>query len=135
MVTMMPIPLVLAAALALVPLDAGQQSRLAAWLEWAAAYRDCYEPAPFSLRIDRDFTARCIERTLRRQERGLSPDQLAATAALIAATPRLIAMLNAPVGGPGKETATELDPMPLPSLPAPGLPPPGPGGRNAASAR
>ncbi len=149
-VTLIAIPFVLAAAMALAPLDAGQQARLAAWLEWAAAYRDCYEPAPFSLRIDRGFTARCIERTLRRQERGFSPDQLAATDALIAATPGLIATLNAPVGGMGKGAAAGLDPMPPPgsspsdsppsgSLPSgsssPGVPPPGLGGSNPANAR
>ncbi len=125
----MPLPLVLAAALALTPLDSGQQARLAAWLEWAAAYRDCYEPAPFSLRIDQSLTARCIERALRRQERAGSPDQRAATHALIAATPGLIAMLNAPVGGVGKRSAAGLDPPP------PGSPRPGHAGNHAANAR
>ncbi len=71
---MIPMPMFLAAAMALAPLSTGQQTRLAAWLEWAAAYRDCYEPAPFSLRIDQEFTARCIENTLRRQEHGGPPE-------------------------------------------------------------
>jgi hypothetical protein len=94
--------------MALMPLDTGQQARLAAWLEWAAAYRDCYTPAPFSLRIDQNFTARCIERTLR-QERGQLPEQHAATDALIAATPKLVGMLNASVDETGKGPA--LDPI------------------------
>jgi hypothetical protein len=108
--TMLPIPFVLAAAMALAPLGAEQQARLAAWLNWAAAYRDCYEAAPFSLRIDEKFTARCIERTLRRQQDG-PPEQRAATDALIAETPRLIAMLNAPtVERRGGKNAAKLDP-------------------------
>jgi hypothetical protein len=108
---MPPMPILLSVAMALAPLGPGQQARLAAWLDWAAAYRDCYEPSPFSLRIDEAFTARCIERTLQRQARGGSPEQRAATAALIAATPQLIAILNAPVGEPsgGKKTAP-IDP-------------------------
>lgn len=118
--TMPPVPLVLAAVMALAPLDTGQQARLAAWLEWAAAYRDCYEPAPFSLRIDRDFTAHCIERTLQ-QERGSLPEQRAATDALIAATPRLIAMLNTPAARNSKTAAAGLDPAPPTTEPAPGL--------------
>ena len=108
--TMLPIPFVLAAAMALAPLGTEQQARLAAWLNWAAAYRDCYEPAPFSLRIDEKFTARCIERTLRRQQDG-PPEQRAATDALIAETPRLIAMLNAPaVPHRGGKNSAKLDP-------------------------
>jgi hypothetical protein len=112
---MMPIPMVLVAAMALAPLGPGQEARLAAWLNWAAAYRDCYEPAPFSLRIDQKFTARCIERTLRQREGG-PPAQRAATDALIAATPQLIGMLNAPAAPKGGE-ATEpgLDPPPAPA--------------------
>jgi hypothetical protein len=96
--------------MALVPLGSAQQARLAAWLNWGAAYRDCYEPAPFSLRIDETFTAHCIEAALRRR-RGDSREQQAATDALIAATPRLIAMLNAPVApkGDAKDTVP-LDP-------------------------
>jgi hypothetical protein len=129
-VTVMPLPLVLAAAMALMPLDAGQQARLAAWLEWAAAYRDCYEPAPFSLRIDQGWTARCIERTLRRQERAGSTDQRAATDALIAATPGLIGMLNAPVGRDRKAANAGNAPAPPSGLPSPGL-----SGNNAANAR
>jgi hypothetical protein len=89
--------LLLAAAIALTPLGPGQQARLAAWLDWATAYRDCYVPAPFSLSIDEDVTARCIERTLRLQP-GAPPEQRAATEALIAATPQLITMLNTPAG-------------------------------------
>jgi len=34
----------------------GQQARLAAWLSWAVAYRECYKPAPLSLRIDEKLT-------------------------------------------------------------------------------
>jgi len=129
--TMMPIPMVLAAAMALSPLGSGQQARLAAWLEWAAAYRDCYEPAPFSLRIDEQFTARCIESTLQRQDHAGPPEQRAATDALIAATPQLIGMLNAPAGE--KSAAghgAKLDPASPPRLPPPGL-----GGDSAANRR
>jgi hypothetical protein len=108
--TMVPIPMLLAAAMALTPLGPGQEARVAAWLSWAAAYRDCYHPAPFSLRIDEKFTARCIERDLRRQQAG-PPAQHAATEALIAATPQLVALLNAPVGGPGSgKKSAKLDP-------------------------
>ncbi|HEY3910235.1 MAG TPA: hypothetical protein VGM07_10130 [Stellaceae bacterium] len=111
------IPLVLAAAMALAPLGAGQQARLAAWLEWAAAYRDCYAPAPFSLRIDQPFTSRCVERAMRRQVYWGPPEQRAATAALIAATPGLVAMLNAPVGRTSTGAARGLD-APPPRWPA-----------------
>ncbi|MGH7046361.1 MAG: hypothetical protein ACREE2_08215 [Stellaceae bacterium] len=111
----MPIPLVLVATLALGPLDTGQQARLAAWLEWAVAYRDCYAPAPFSLRIDEGFTAHCIEATLRGREAAGPPQERAATEALIAATPRLVALLNAPADHSGKGSAAGLDPPPLPA--------------------
>jgi hypothetical protein len=106
-----PFPLFLAIGMALAPLGPAQQARLAAWLNWGAAYRDCYEPAPFSLRIDEPFTARCIVAALRRR-RGDSPEQQAATDALIAATPRLITMLNAPSVMPkgGGKGAVPLDP-------------------------
>ncbi len=117
---MPPIPLVLAAAMALAPLGAGQQARLAAWVEWAAAYRDCYAPAPFSLRIDQRFTARCIERALQQQEHRGPPEQRAATDALIAATPGLVAILNAPVGRAGKGAAADLDALPPPRSAASG---------------
>lgn len=112
---MMPISMLFAAAMALVPLDAGQQARLAAWLNWAVAYRDCYAPAPYSLRIDEKWTARCIERRLRQQRAG-PPEERAATAALIAATPRLIVLLNAPadqVGSGGH--AQPVDPTEPPA--------------------
>ena len=89
------IPVLLTVAMALTPLGPSQQARLAAWLNWGVAYRDCFEPAPFSLRVDEAFTARCIQEALRRR-RGDSPEQQAATDALIAATPQLITMLNAP---------------------------------------
>jgi hypothetical protein len=112
LMTIPPAPLLVAAAMALMPLDTGQQARLAAWLEWAAAYRDCYAPAPFSLRIDQNFTARCIERTLR-QQRGQMPEQRAATDALIKATPKLVGILNVPVEETGKRVAAPLDPAPL----------------------
>ncbi|HTV44749.1 MAG TPA: hypothetical protein VMF05_05490 [Stellaceae bacterium] len=108
----MPIPLVLVAMLALGPLDTGQQARLAAWLEWGVAYRDCYAPAPFSLRIDEGFTARCIETTLRGGEAAGPPEERAATEALIAATPRLVALLNAPAARPGRAPAAGVDPPP-----------------------
>jgi hypothetical protein len=105
-----PLPLFLTIGMALVPLGPTQQARLAAWLNWGAAYRDCYEPAPFSLRIDQTFTAHCIEAALR-QRRGDSPAQQAATDALIAATPRLIGMLNAPAAPKGVDRKTvPLDP-------------------------
>lgn len=117
--TMLPIPLVLAAAMALAPLGAGQQVRLAAWLAWAAAYRDCYAPAPFSLRIDQRFTARCIERALQPQARHGPPEQRAATDALIAATPGLVAMLNAPVDQAGKGVTPDLNAAPPPRSPPP----------------
>ena len=87
--------------MALTPLGPSQQARLAAWLNWGVAYRDCFEPAPFSLRVDEAFTARCIQEALRRR-RGDSPEQQAATDALIAATPQLITMLNAPAPENGK---------------------------------
>jgi hypothetical protein len=98
---MLPIPGFLTVAMALTPLGPAQQARLAAWLNWGVAYRDCFEPAPFSLRVDEAFTAHCIEETLQRR-RGDSPEQQAATDALIAATPQLVTMLNAPAGEPGK---------------------------------
>jgi hypothetical protein len=90
-----PLSFLFSAAMVLTPFGPGQQARLAAWLNWGAAYRDCYAPVPFGLRIDQAFTAHCIEETLRRW-RGDSPEQQAATDALIAATPHLIATLNAP---------------------------------------
>ena len=92
---MPPIPVFLTVAMALTPLGPSQQARLAAWLNWGVAYRDCFEPAPFSLRVDEAFTARCIQEALRRR-RGDSPEQQAATDALIAATRQLVSMLNAP---------------------------------------
>jgi hypothetical protein len=101
-----PLPTFLTVAMALTPLGPVQQARLAAWLNWGAAYRDCYEPASFSLRIDEAFTAHCIEDELRRW-RGDSPEQQAATDALIAATPQLVAMLNAPI--PEKNPDTKSD--------------------------
>ena len=95
------IPIFLTVAMALTPLGPAQQARLAAWLNWGVAYRDCFEPAPFSLRVDEAFTARCIQEALRRR-RGDSPEQQAATDALIAATPQLIGMLNAPTPESGR---------------------------------
>jgi hypothetical protein len=107
---MLPIPVFLTVAMALTPLGPSQQARLAAWLNWGAAYRECYEPAPFSLRIDQAFTAHCIEAWLQ-QRRGDSPEQQAATDALIGATPQLIALLDAaaPEKNAGKKAA-RLDP-------------------------
>ena len=92
---MPPIPVFLTVAMGLTPLGPAQQARLAAWLNWGVAYRDCFEPAPFSLRVDEAFTAHCIEDALRLR-RGESPEQQAATDALIAATRQLVSMLNAP---------------------------------------
>ena len=115
------IPVFLTVAMALTPLAPSQQARLAAWLNWGVAYRDCFEPAPFSLRVDEAFTARCIQEALRRR-RGDSPEQQAATDALIAATPRLVAMLNtAGPGGergakPGDGKAARLDPPARPAF-------------------
>jgi hypothetical protein len=107
---MTPIPMLLAAAMALTPLGPGQQARLAAWLDWATAYRDCYAPVPFSLSIDKDFTARCIEHTLRLQQGG-PPEERAATEALIAATPHLITMLNTPTDqDAGDNKSAKIDP-------------------------
>jgi hypothetical protein len=116
---MTPVPLLLSAAMVLVPLGPAQQARLAAWLNWGAAYRDCYEPTPFGLAIDQAFTAHCIEDTLRRW-RGDSPEQQAATDALIGATPRLVALLNA--SSPAGEGATNEAGKKGPPLdpPAPG---------------
>jgi hypothetical protein len=110
---MTPLPVFLTAAMALTPLGPVQQARLAAWLNWGAAYRDCYEPMPFGLQIDQAFTAQCIEQALRRR-RGDTPDQQAATDALIAATPQLVATINAPipVKSRGKKAAP-LDPPPV----------------------
>jgi hypothetical protein len=108
-----PIPMLLSVAMAAAPLGPGQQSRIAAWLQWAAAYRDCYEPAPFSLRIDERFTASCIEYSLRQTENSGSPEQRAATRALIAATPQLVALLNASVNATGSDKrSAPLDPQP-----------------------
>ncbi len=102
--------MLLAATMALTPLSPGQQARLTAWLDWATAYRDCYVPVPLSLNIDKDFTARCIERTLRRQPSG-PPEQRVATQALIAATPQLIMMLNTPADPRlGSDKSAKLDP-------------------------
>jgi hypothetical protein len=111
---MTPLPFVTLAAMVLTPLGPAQQARLAAWLNWGAAYRECYEPAPFGLQIDQVFTARCIEDTLRRW-RGGSPEQQAATDALIVATPRLVALLNTPLpqgkkAGAGGKKGPPLDP-------------------------
>jgi hypothetical protein len=78
------------------PLSSFQQERLAALLVWADTYRRCYEPAPFSEKIDQPFTAECIERALRHAEDGNSRDGQAALQALIAETPRLVSALNAP---------------------------------------
>ena len=39
-----PTALVFAAAMAWAPLGVGQEARLTAWLDWAAACRGCYEP-------------------------------------------------------------------------------------------
>jgi hypothetical protein len=98
---MTPAPLLFAVAMAMTPLGPSQQARLAAWLNWGVAYRDCFETAPFSLRVDEVFTARCIQEALRGR-RGDSPEQQAATDALIAATPQLITMLNAPTPDQGE---------------------------------
>jgi hypothetical protein len=110
---MAPIPLFLAATTMLAPLGAGQQARLAAWLSWAVAYRECYKPAPFSLRVDEILTARCIENMLRRQP-GLPPEERAAVDALISATPYLIGLLNAPAGAAegGETSGTDTAPPP-----------------------
>jgi hypothetical protein len=110
-----PLPVYLTAAMTLTPLGPSQQARLAAWLNWGAAYRGCYEPAPFSLRIDQAFTAHCIEEALR-QRRGDTPEQQAATDALIAATPQLVAMLNAAV--PEKSGDRNDAPLDPPAPPA-----------------
>jgi hypothetical protein len=111
-----PMPLLLSVAMALGPLGVTQQARLAALLQWATAYRDCYEPAPFSLLIDEAFTARCIEDTLRRGKDAGSPEERAVTAALIAATPDLVTLLNAPVDNAvGGKKSVGIDPAPSPA--------------------
>ena len=111
------LPLFVSAAMTLSLLGSEQQARLGAWLEWAAAYRDCYEPAPFSLLIDKTFTAHCIESTLRQAETGGSPAQRAATEALITATPQLITLLNVPVGkAKAGEKAAGIDPTQAPAV-------------------
>ena len=118
---MRPLSALIPVAMALTPLGPAQEARLAAWLDWGAAYRDCYEPAPFSMRIDEAFTAHCIEAALR-LSRGATVEQQAATDALIAATPRLVAMLNtAGPGGergakPGDGKAARLDPPARPAF-------------------
>lgn len=108
-------PMLFSIAMALAPLGACQQARVAAWLDWGAAYRDCYLPEPFSLRNDKGFTARCVERRLQHQEVDAPPAERAATAALIAATPQLITMLNASAkGSGGTDRAARGDPaLPL----------------------
>jgi hypothetical protein len=112
---MPPIPVFLTAAMVLTPFGPAQQARLAAWLNWGAAYRDCYAPAPFSMRIDEAFTAHCIEDALR-QRRGDSPEQQAATDALIAATPQLVGLLNAAIAEKnGSKKAARLDPPAAPA--------------------
>jgi hypothetical protein len=113
---MVPIPIFITAAMALAPLGAGQQARVAAWLSWAVAYRDCYKPAPLSLRIDETLTARCIESTLR-SERSLPPDERAAIDALIAATPYLINLLNTPADTAHSGEAAGTDPPAPPTEP------------------
>jgi hypothetical protein len=85
-----------APAMPVAPLDAYQQARLAALLVWAEAYRSCYEPEPFSLTIDRHFTATCIKRELAKARHGASSDEQAALAGLIEETPHLMTALNAP---------------------------------------
>lgn len=113
---MAPIPLLVAAATALAPLGAGQQARLAAWLSWALAYRECYNQAPLSLRIDEKLTARCIENMLR-EERSLPAEERAAIDALVAATPYLIDLLNTPAGAAGGGEAAGVDPAIPPAQP------------------
>ena len=66
------------AATAATPLGPGQEARLAALLAWAEAYRDCYEPAPFSLRVDERFTAECIKTTLHGVDKDGPAEQQAA---------------------------------------------------------
>ena len=78
------------------PLDSFQQNRLAALLIWTDAYRDCYEPALYSMDVDRRFTADCIETALQHAAAHGSRDERAALDALIGETPRLIGVLNAP---------------------------------------
>jgi hypothetical protein len=117
---MSPAPVLFAVAMALAPLGPSQQARLAAWLNWGVAYRDCFETAPFSLRVDEAFTARCIQEALR-ERRGDSPEQQAATDALIAATPELITMLNAPAPDQGeaeKRVGKAMPRLTPPSSPA-----------------
>jgi hypothetical protein len=116
---MTPLPVLVVAAMTLTPLSPSQQARLAAWLNWGAAYRDCYVPAPFSLRIDETFATHCIEETLRGQ-RGDSPEQQAATDALIAATPQLVALLNASAAA--KNEAVKSAARKAPSLEPPASP-------------
>ena len=112
----LPIPLLVAAATALAPLGVGQQARLAAWLSWAVAYRECYKPAPLSLRIDEKLTAHCIENILRGQ-RSLPSEERAAIDALIAATPYLIGLLNTPAGATRGGGAAGSDPAAPPTQP------------------
>jgi len=94
----------------------GQQARLAAWLSWAVAYRECYKPAPLSLRIDEKLTAHCIENILRGQ-RSVPPEERAAIDALIAATLYLIGLLNTPAGATSRGEAAGSDPAAPPAHP------------------
>jgi hypothetical protein len=111
-----PIPLLVIAATALAPLGVGQQARLAAWLSWAVAYRECYKPAPLSLRIDEKLTAHCIENILR-GKRSVPPEERAAIDALIATTPYLIGLLNTPAGATSRGEAAGSDPAAPPAHP------------------
>lgn len=101
---------VLLATAAATPLGPGQEARLTALLAWAEAYRDCYEPAPDSLRIDERFTAECVQMTLRKIGDDGPAEQRAAMAALIAKTPELISLLNAPAHPAPKQAGSPQPP-------------------------
>ncbi|HZS85211.1 MAG TPA: hypothetical protein VFA50_20215 [Stellaceae bacterium] len=86
--------IVLAAAMTLSP---APKSHLEALSIWSDAYRNCYEPAHFSLAIDARLTVRCIREALRAARTGASPDLRASLDGLIDETPNLVDSLNARV--------------------------------------
>lgn len=84
--------IVLAAALSLSPVPPAHLQALSIWED---AYRTCYEPAHFSLAIDRPLTIRCVDRALRKARTDAPSELQASLDGLIEETPRLVDALNA----------------------------------------